>query len=729
MSDFGVFKVDRREFLRLSGIAVSGLVIGIGNAEQASASAKGGESRFNAFIVIDESGIVVYAKNPEIGQGVKTSLPMIVAEELDAAWNDVRIEQSGIDPAAYGPQFAGGSRSIPMNWDRLRIAGASARAMLIGAAAKMLGVPVAELSTADSMVIHQSSGRRLSYLKLADEAAKLPVPAEDSLHLKDKSEYRLLGTRVTGTDNAALVKGEPLFGIDQQVPGQKIAVYQKCPATGGKVAAANLEEILALPGVTDAFVLEGNDTVSELMPGVAIIADDTWSALKAKNALRVEWDESNASTDSWSALSKKAKEIADKQGVETVVDKGDIDSAMAESAVTVDAYYSYKFVSHAQLEPQNTTAWFHDGMMEIWAPTQTPTRAIGSVASLLELDEAEVNLHQTRVGGGFGRRLINEPVCEAAAIAHRAGVPVKLMWTREDDMEHDFYRAGGFHALRASVDKAGTVSAWQDHFITVSPDEKENVSGGSIRPNVFPADVLDNVHVSQTKLKWTTPCGPWRAPGSNVFGFVVQSFIHELAVAAGRDHLEFLLDMMGDDRWIKQGDDWSLNTARAKRVIALAAEKADWGGKQEKNRALGLAFYFSHAGHVAEVADVTMISERQARVNRVTVVADVGQIVNLSGAENQCQGSVIDGLSTMASQAVVHENGRVAETNFDRYALRRNRNVPDIDIHFVDSDYSPTGLGEPALPPVAPAVCNAIYTVTGHRIRNLPIAEEGFILV
>jgi len=724
-----ISSLSRRNFLRLTGIAAGGLVLAVGCKD--SMIGVVGESGFapNAFLVIDNDGILIYAKNPELGQGVKTALPMIVAEELDAAWEDVRIEQSRIDAQAYGRQVAGGSRSVPSSWDQLRIAGASARAMLVSAAALRLGVTEDSLRSANSRVTHDASGRSLSYVELADEAAKLPVPAKSGLTLKAPSQYRLLGRRIGGVDNLALVRGEAVFGFDVQLPGMKIAMYEKCPATGGHVADANLEQVKRMAGVVDAFVLEGNGRVTELMPGVVIVADDTWSALKARKALRVNWDESGASKDSWSAAVAEARAMAGEQGSETVVDKGDVTGAFEAAGVTVEAFYSYKFAAHAHLEPQTTTAWSRDGRLEIWAPTQTPQSAVSVVAALLDFPESAVTLHQMRGGGGFGRRLINDTVCEAAAIARRVRVPVKLVWTREDDMRHDFFRAGGFHTLRGAIDGSGALSAWQDHFITFSPDGKQSVSGGTWRPAIFPAEVLDRIHISQSKLTWTTPCGPWRAPGSNVFGFVVQSFIHELAVAAGRDHLEFLLELMGEDRWFEEGNGWSLNTARAKNVIRTAAERAGWGRKLESGRALGLAFYFSHAGHVAEVADVSMLGERQARVNKVTVVADVGPIVNLSGAESQCQGSVIDGLSTMAALSVTHENGRVAETNFNRYPLRRIRNTPDIDVHFIDSDYPPTGLGEPALPPLAPAVCNAIFEASGHRIRSLPISEEGFSLV
>ena len=716
----GLAKVGRREFMQLTGLVGGGLMLAF---TLRGARAASGPLQPNGFLRIDEDGIVVYAKNPEIGQGVKTSLPMIVAEELDAAWEEVRVEQSPINAEVYGPQFAGGSLSIPMNWDRLRYAGAAARAMLVGAAAARLGVPASSLKTRAGRIEH--SGGSLAYTELAAEAAAMPVPEAKALVLKKRSEYRLLGRRITGVDNVALVKGEPLFGIDQHVPGMKYATYQKCPAIGGKVQSANLEAVKAMPGVVDAFVLAGNGNAMELMPGVAIVADSTWAAIRAKRALRVTWDESDAGTDSWTDAVAAAAKLRETQGA-SVFDAGDVDDGLANGTKRVDAFYTYRFVSHAQLEPQNCTARYQDGAVEMWAPTQTPGSGIEAVAHTLGIDPAKVAVHQLRCGGGFGRRLYNDFMCEAAAIAQRAGVPVKLQWTREDDMRCDLYRAGGFHQMTGAIDEQGAVAAWRDRFVTFTNDGRRPVSGGSLSPRVFPAGLLANVRFEQTALDWSSRCAAWRAPGSNVFAFVVQSFLHELATAAGRDHLEVLLEVLGEPRWLKEGDMQALHTGRAAGVVRLAAERAGWGRPMPAGRALGLAFYFSHAGHIAEVADVSVSSGKQVRVHKVTVAADVGPIVNLSGAENQLQGSVVDGLSTMLGLAVGFENGRATETNFDRYPMLRMPATPEVEVHFVDSDFPPTGLGEPGLPPLAPAVCNAIYAATGERIRTLPISEAGY---
>jgi isoquinoline 1-oxidoreductase beta subunit len=725
-----IAKLDRRQFLKLTGAVGGGLMLSLGfSRTPAEAAVSAVPLEPNAYLKISDDEILILAPNPEVGQGVKTALPMIVAEELDAAWSDVRVEQSAIDAARYGRQVAGGSRSVPSRWDELRRAGAVARQMLVRAAAQRWNVPAGECTTRDSQVLHAPSSRSLHYFELAHAAAELPVPDPQKVPLKGREDYRLLGRRITGVDNRALVTGQPLFGIDTRLPGMAYAAYQKCPATGGKVVRANLDEIKRLPGVVDAFVLEGTGRAAELMPGVAIVARDTWSAFEAKKRLSVEWDRSGSAKDSWTAMAATAQQLTRGEGADTVVERGDVPRALEEAAATVESLYTYHFVSHAQLEPQNCTAWVRDGKVDLWAPTQTPGRGIENVARTLGVPASSVTVHQTRCGAGFGRRLVNDFMCEAAAISARASVPVKLTWTREDDMQNDFYRAGGFHALKGAVDNAGRLSAWQDHFVTFTHDGKKPVIGGGLRASTFPGELVPNYRITQTMQQWDTPCGAWRAPGSNVFGFVVQSFLHELAVAARRDYLEFLLEVLGEPRWLKPENLWSLNTERAAAVVRRAAEEAGWGRALPRGRGLGLAFYFSHAGHFAEVAEVSVSPDKKLRVHKVTVAGDVGAIVNRSGAENQVEGSVVDGLSTMLGLKVTHLDGEVHEHNFDRYQMLRMPHAPEVAVHFLESDYAPTGIGEPALPPLAPAVCNAIYAATGHRVRTLPISEEGFSVV
>jgi isoquinoline 1-oxidoreductase beta subunit len=508
--------------------------------------------------------------------------------------------------------------------------------------------------------------------------------------------------------------------------------YQKCPAIGGRAVSANLAEIRRMSGITDVFLVEGNNNVRELMSGVAIVGTSTWAVFNAKNSLEVKWDESSASKDSWQELVARAKKIKDEPGDTVVIEKGNVDIEFGDREnKTLTAFYEYPFVSHFCLEPMNCTADYRAGIngekdsLEVWVPTQAPGRVYPVAESMFGLAAEQVTVHQMRLGGSFGRRVSNEYVCEVIEMSKRVGAPVKHTWTREDNMHHDFYRVGGFQSVKASLNDKGKLVAWEKHFIGMTRNGKA-VSGSRFRNTEFPLLNLDNVRGTQTMLDIDTPCGPWRAPGANTTAFVVQSFIHELAHAAGRDHLEFLLELMGEKRWFDPGNIRSLNTGRAADVIRLAASKAGWGREMPRGRGLGLAFHFSHAAHVAEVAEVSVDANRRLTVHKVTVAVDVGPIINMSGATSQVEGAVIDGLSTMVGQKITMENGRIQQSNFNDYPILRIDDAPQVATHFIQSDFSPTGLGEPALPPLAPAVGNAIFAATGQRVRRMPLTDEGY---
>lgn len=720
--------LSRRGFIKLTGLLGGGLALGFSlNSPKAAANTAEGASSLSAYVQVRPDGtVIIQAKCPEIGQGVKTSLPMIVAEELDAAWEDVHVMQSPIDEALYGRQIAGGSRSIPENWDLLRDAGASVRAMLVAAAAAKWQVPQTELRTENTHVIHDASNRAISYGELAEAAAQLPLPS--SVQLKKVSEFRLLGQRITGVDNYKLVTGQALFGIDQAPENLSYAVYVKCPAIGGRVVSANLEHIKSLDGVKDAFILEGNNNPVQLMPGVAIIANSTWSAFKAKRALEIVWDESNASKDSWTDFVAQAQDIAKRSAENSLVHNGNVDQAMtASGAKAVTSLYTHHFVAHASLEPQNATAWMRpDGVLEMWSPTQTPVRGIDGVVTALGIAKSDILLHQTRAGGGFGRRLTNDQLTEAAAIAMRIDGPVKLQWTREDDTQHDFLRVGGFHQMKGAVDQDGKLSAYSDHLISFTENGSTAVAGGNLRMTGFPEQACANAQMGETLLDLQVPCGAWRAPGSNTIAFAQQSFLGELAAAADRDQLEFLLESLAALPEPQNLGRTGFNKHRAIDTVKLAAEKAGWGKLLPAGRGLGVAFMYSHFGHVAEVAEVSVDSDRKITVHQVTVAADVGPIVNMSTAENLMEGAVIDGLSTMMGQSITFEQGRVQQSNFHDYPLLRINKAPKVAVHFIQSENHPTGLGEPGVPPLAPAVGNAIFAASGIRPRTLPLSEEGF---
>ena len=724
----------RRQFLQASGFGLA-LTAG-GRVVKVMAASDTEPSTLSVYISIGQGGVItIGAPNPEVGQGVNTSLPMIIAEELDAAWSDVKVVSAPVDASRFGAQFAGGSLSVPMRWDELRRVGATARAMLLQSASINLGVPIAELSTQDSRVIHNASGRDLTYAELALGASKLPLPDTDDLILKSADQYRLLGKRITNASATAIAQGEPLFGIDVQVPGMVYACFVKCPHIGGAPVAANLEEIKARRGVLDAFIIEGEAgpytfdirNSTRVSPGVAIVASDTWSAMRARESLKVDWDTSSASSDDSEQIAAAARAAAKQaKGTEIVRSAGDVTAAMADASATANAFYSADFVSHAQLEPQSCVASVTGQSAEVWTSSQTPSAVEQLLPAFLSLPPEAVTIHSVRGGGGFGRRLSNEFVFEAAGISQRIGKPVKLQWSREDDMAFDYFRSPLYLNMEGGVSRQGRLLAWKHHVISGSADGQKANYGANYRGQNFPDDLVPNVEISQTLIASKTPTGAWRAPFSNVYAFAEQSFLCELAAAAGRDYRDFLHELLGDDRWFKEGDRNALNTARAKAVIAAACESANWGRDLPAGRGLGLAFFFSHAGHVAEVAEVSVANGRQVTVHDVWVAADVGQVINLSGVENQIEGSVVDGLSALANQRITIREGSVQQTNFDQYPLLRMPQAPRVHVQMLASGYAPTGAGEPALPPLAPAVGNAVFAACGERVRELPFSNAGF---
>jgi isoquinoline 1-oxidoreductase beta subunit len=739
----------RRRFLGTSAGAGAALLLGVQAggaiaALPATGRADGAAGDFvpNAFIRIGTDGrVTLVSKQPEIGQGIKTSLPMVLAEELDVDWKTVRVVQGDLNPV-YGSQGAGGSTSTPANYDNFHRLGATARTMLVQAAARTWNVPAPECRAENGAVVHGASGRRLGYGALVRTAAALPVPAAADVVLKDPATYRLLGTRVSGVDNALVVAGRPLFGIDTRLPGMLYATYVKCPVPGGRPVEANLDAVKRMPGVKAAFIVEGTENLHGLRPGVAIVADSTWNAFRARKQLRVTWDEGEGAPHSWPGFVAQAQAASGQPGAAVMRKDGDVDAALAGAARTVAANYVYPFISHASMEPQNCTAWFKplEGTLELWAPTQNPGAGQALVASTCNIPKDKIILHITRSGGGFGRRLSSDFIAEAAAIAQKVDAPVKLTWMREDDLRHDHFRAGGFHFLRGGVDAQGKVVAWHDHFVTFANRVKKKESdggtasvlqpgsGGNLSGDEFPGRWVANCLIEQTPLECRIPMGPWRAPGSNVFAWVFHSFIDELAHAAGRDPLAFRLDLLGDEDLVAGTGERGVpyNVGRMRNVLRAVAEKSGWGQRQfARGQGAGIAFHFSHRGYVAEVAEVTVAKEGRLRVDRVVVVADVGaQIVNLSGAENQVQGAVIDGLSTLMYPALDIDKGRIVQSNFHDYPLLRMPATPTkVEAHFLKTDYPVTGLGEPALPPLAPAVCNAIFAATGKRVRELPLAK------
>jgi len=711
----------RRDFIKASA-STAGLVLAFSLAPKAGAAAQGA-APINAYVKVAPDGVVtIMAKNPEVGQGIKTSLPMIIAEELDVPWESVRIEQADNDPKTFGRQFAGGSMATPLHWEDHRRVGAVARAMLVQAAALAWNCPAGECRTDRGMVIHAATKRTASYGSLAAQCAGVTMPDPKSVPLKDPKDYKIIGHAKPQYDTAKIVTGQPLFGIDVTRPGMLYATFEKAPVYGAKVASCDLAAAKAVKGVRQAFVVDGGTDLSGLMPGVAVLGDSWWAARKGRNALATKWADHPTAAQSTAGFAKRAAELNAGAPQKTVRNDGDVDQALKGAAKTVKAAYAYPFLAHAPLEPQNCTAEFKDGKLEIWAPSQNPEPGRQLVAKTLGISPDDITIHMTRCGGGFGRRLSNDYMVEAAWIAREAKAPVKLLWTREDDIRHDFYRPGGFHFFEGGVDAAGKVVAWKDHFVTFGDAPDKPASSAGMSPSEFPARFVPNCKIEVSAIPTGVPTGPMRAPGSNALAFVMQSFIDELAHAAGADPVAFRLQLLGDQKLVGEGPG-AYNAERMRGVVAAAAEMSGWGkAKLPARTGRGVAFHYSHLGYFAEVVQARVANDGQVKVDKVWVAADVGsQIVNPSGALNQVQGSAIEGLSHALFQKMTFENGQPVQANFDTYPLLRMADAPPVEVKFLKTSYPPTGLGEPALPPVIPALANAIFAATGVRLRELPI--------
>jgi isoquinoline 1-oxidoreductase beta subunit len=727
--------ITRRSFLQVSVATGGGMLIAL-HLDPAELLAQGPPGapavRYDAlaFVKIAPDGIVtITSKNPEIGQGIKNMLPMIIADELDVDWSSVKVVQADVDQSKYGAQVAGGSTATPTNWDPMRQVGSAIRQMVLAAAADQWSVPVSELTTASGRVMHNATKRSVGYGELATAAAAKPVPTLSMVPLKDPKDYTIIGKPMRGVDTVAITTGKPIFSIDFTVPGMLWAVYQKSPVFGAKVASSNLEAIQKMPGVKHAFVVEGTANLQGLMPGIAIVADSWYQANTARKALQVTWAEHPTSAQTSESYQAKADSLGKGPYATKLRTDGDVEKAFAApGAKVVEGAYMYPFIPHAPLEPQNCVAHFQNGKLELWAPSQTPAAGLNICAQTLGIQQSDITMHLMKTGGGFGRRLTNDYVVESAWISKQINAPVKLLWTREDDMGHDMFRPAGFHYLKGAVDSSGKLTAWRNHFVTFG-DGDRYAPAANIAGIQFPALFVENFDFGDSKIPLGVPTGALRAPGSHAFSFVFQSFIDELAHAAGKDPVQFRLDLLANKVHPapERGGD-GFDAARMAAVVKMIAEKSGWGTKKlPQGTGMGIGFQYSHRGYFAEVAEVSVDSSKRIKINKVWVGGDIGsQIINPMHAENLVQGGVIEGISHMMQEITV-KGGQVVQSNFHQVPLLRMAQAPPvIEVHWIKSSNPPTGLGEPSLPPILPAITNAIFAASGTRVRSLPLSKHGF---
>jgi isoquinoline 1-oxidoreductase beta subunit len=707
--------VTRRALLTGGLAAGAGLTIGFwfppGSRRRAAAQQAGAFAP-NQWLRIDRDGLVTIVNSvPEMGQGTLTAMAMIVADELDADWGRVRVEQAPANPALYAnpvtrSQSYGGSRGIRDHLETWRKAGAAAREMLRQAAAQEWGVAESEVDTEPGVVVHRPTGRRLPYGQLVDRARQLPVP--QSPRLKTPEQFRYIGKEgVARLDVPRKTDGKAVYGVDVKVPGMLVASIERCPVFGGAVKSFDAAAAKAVPGVKH---------VVQVTHGVAVVADGFWPALKGRRALKVEWDEGPLARLSSAQMEREHQTLAKQPGLVARKD-GDVDKALGGGGTVLEATYRVPFLAHACMEPMNCAAHVTADGCEVWAPTQNPGGTQAVAAKISGLPPAKVVVTTTLLGGGFGRRGEVDFVIDAVETSRAVGAPVKVMWTREDDVQHDFYRPATYNVLRAALDARGGPVAWAHRIVGPGiSSQRGRVPAGRVDPTAvagardFPYDV-PNVLVEWKEKDFGVPVGFWRSVGSSQNTFVTESFVDELAHAAGKDPWEFRRGLLG-------------RSPRHRAVLDLAASKAGWGSPLPAGRARGIAVAFSYGSYAAHVAEVSIEPEGKVRVHRMVCAIDCGIAVYPDQVRAQMEGGAIYALTALLYGRITLDRGRVQQSNFHDYPMLRIGEAPVVETHIVNSGEAPGGLGEPGVPSVAPAVCNALYVLTGKRIRALPISAE-----
>ncbi len=699
-------KTNRRNFIKLAATAGGGLLLGFhwSNTEASSIKVVGGiadDINFNSYLSISPEGVVtIFSPNPELGQNIKTSFPMIVAEELDADWSKVKVVQAVLDTKKYERQVTGGSGAVPHSWERLRKAGATARHMLVEAAAKRWNVSSSTLTADNSFVIDKTGNRKLSYGELATEASSIAVPKE--IKLKEQKDFKLIGKAVRNVDNKEMITGKPLYGMDFYREGMFTAMIQR-PAFGMKLKSVDSAAAKEMPGIVDVVSFKNN---------VAVVGKSTWQVAKARKALKIEY-ESETTLESTADHDKLFKDLL-VNGKPTVRRQdGDVEAAFKSAAKVITREYQCPFLSHSPMEPMNFFAHVRKDGVELIGPTQTPERARTEVAKMLNMFPDNVTVELTRLGGGFGRRLQADYVLEAAELSSLIKAPVKVIWTREDDLGGGSYRPAVRYRFDAALDSNNNLIGYKLRGVGIN-------AGNSTREDNFPSGAVDNLLIDSVEHKSPITTGPWRAPITNFLAFAEQAFLDEVALASKKDPVKFRLELLDKAKKSPVGE-IKYDIDRMKAVIEMAAEKSGWGTR--KNVSQGFSVYFSHRSYVAQVAEVEM-KKGKPSLKKIYAVSDCGVVVNLSGARQQVTGGVVDGLGHAMYSYLTFKNGAAEQKNFNTYRLIKMKEIPEVEVHFVNNGIDPTGLGEPALPPTGGAVANAYFKATGKRLYNQPFSLQ-----